>query len=73
MRWYRLVLGLAGDRITLELNDQPIYERSLEPTNQRSFGLFHYADETMARVRHVTYHGQWPHSLPANLRSGGQR
>ena len=33
--WNRVVLSLAGDRVALKLNDQSIYERALEPTNQR--------------------------------------
>ena len=66
--WNRLVLKLSGDKVTLELNDQAIYERTLEPTNQRYFGLFHYADETQVRVRNVTQQGNWPRSLPASLR-----
>ena len=49
--WNSLLLSLAGDKVTLELNGQAIYERSLEPTNQRTFGLFHFADETQVRVR----------------------
>lgn len=66
--WNRLVLSVTGDRVALQLNDQPIHERTLEPTNQRSFGLFHYADETQVRVRNVTYEGNWPRSLPTGLR-----
>ena len=66
--WNRLVLSLAGDRVILKLNDQSIYERTLESTNQRSFGLFHYADATRVRVRNVTYQGEWPRTLPAGLR-----
>ncbi len=50
------------------LNGQAIYERTLEPTNRRAFGLFHYADATQARVRNVTYQGEWPRSLPGELR-----
>ena len=66
--WNSLALSLAGDKVTLELNGQAIYERSLEPTNQRTFGLFHFADETQVRVRSVSYHGHWPRSVPANNR-----
>ncbi len=62
--WNRLVLSLAGDRVTLKLNDQAIFERTLEPTNQRSFGLFHYADATRARIRNISYQGEWPRSRP---------
>jgi len=31
----------------------------------RNFGLFHYADQTEARVRGVTYRGDWPRELPS--------
>ena len=36
---------------------------------QRTFGLFHYADATRARVRNVTYQGEWSRTLPPNLRA----
>ncbi len=65
--WNRLAVEIKGDKMTLELNGQAIYERPLEPANRRTFGLFHYADATQARVRNVTYQGQWPRSLPAGL------
>ena len=65
--WNSLVLSLAGDKATLELNGQAIYERSLEPTNQRTFGLFHFADETQVRVRSISYQGHWPRRLPESI------
>jgi tetratricopeptide (TPR) repeat protein len=65
--WNRLVVEIRGDKVTLELNGQTIYERALAPANHRGFGLFHYADATQARVRNVTYQGQWPRSLPSEI------
>ena len=62
--WNRLQLSLAGDVVKLELNDELIYERKLELTNQRTFGLFHYADRTEALVRNVVWRGDWPRELP---------
>ena len=67
--WNRLVLSLSGDKVTIELNGQTIYERALEPTNQRTFGLFHFADETQVRVRSIVYQGHWPRSLPESVRT----
>src|SRR5262249_36056753 len=67
--WNRLVLRLSGDRVALQLNGQLIYERPLEATNQRSFGLFHYADEAEVRVRKVICRGEWPRTLPDTLMS----
>jgi tetratricopeptide (TPR) repeat protein len=62
--WNKVTLSLAGDTLTLKLNDVEIYQRPVEPGNQRTFGFFHYADETSARVRNVVYKGQWPKTLP---------
>jgi hypothetical protein len=62
--WNKVALSLAGDTLTLRLNDVEIYQRPIEHANQRTFGFFHYADETSARVRNVMYKGQWPKSLP---------
>jgi tetratricopeptide (TPR) repeat protein len=58
--WNRAKLAVAGDTVTLHLNDVEVYQRALESTNQRTFGLFHYGDITDLRVRNVTYRGQWP-------------
>jgi tetratricopeptide (TPR) repeat protein len=63
--WNRLRLSLTGDRVTLRLNDVEVYQRTVEPTNQRIFALFHYADATEVRVRNVRYIGEWPRELPA--------
>jgi hypothetical protein len=62
--WNRLKLALKGDAVALRLNGVEVYERTLESTNQRTFGLFHYADATDLRVRNVTYRGEWPRPLP---------
>jgi hypothetical protein len=65
--WNRLKLAMVGDVVTLTLNDLVVYERPIEPGNRRDFGLFRYADETEARVRNVTYRGQWPKVLSPGL------
>ncbi len=66
--WNKLKLALVGDVVTLTLNEVVVYERPLEPSNHRDFGLFRFADETEARVRNVTYRGQWPKTLPPGLK-----
>lgn len=58
--WNRLRFNLRGDTVLLELNGEPVYERKLEATNQRTFGLFHYSDQTAARVRNIVWRGDWP-------------
>jgi len=63
--WNKIRLTLHGDTMQLQLNDQVIYERPLEPTNQRTIGFFHYADRSEARVRSVVWSGDWPKQLPS--------
>lgn len=63
--WNRVKLALSGNDVSLALNGVEIYRRSLEATNQRTFGLFHYADQTEARVRRIHYRGKWPRALPS--------
>ncbi len=63
--WNRLKLSVSGDTVKISLNGTEVYEKAIEPTNQRFFGLFHYRDKTEARVRSMTYAGQWPKKVPA--------
>lgn len=63
-QWNRLQLQLTGDVVNLYLNGEAIFSRQLEATNQRVFGLFHYADQTEARVRNAAWVGNWPKVLP---------
>jgi len=63
--WNRVRLSVTGDVVKAALNGIEVYERPIESTNQRFFGLFHYTDRTQARIRNVTYTGDWPKTLPA--------
>ena len=63
--WNKVRLTVKGDTVTLTLNDTLVYERPIESTNQRLFGLFHYTDRTEARVRGLILTGDWPRQLPA--------
>ncbi|WP_373650417.1 DUF1583 domain-containing protein [Schlesneria sp. DSM 10557] len=63
--WNRLQLTLTGDTVSIRLNDVEVYESPVELTNQRQFGLFHYADQTDVRVKNVVYRGEWPRTLPS--------
>jgi tetratricopeptide (TPR) repeat protein len=64
--WNHVRLTVAGDVVKLALNGTEIYERAIEPTNQRFFGLFHYTDRTEVRARSFSFTGDWPRTLPAN-------
>ncbi len=62
--WNHLELRLVGDTVDLTLNGQQICSRKIEPTNQRTFGLFHYADQAEVRVKNVRWKGSWPRTIP---------
>jgi tetratricopeptide (TPR) repeat protein len=62
--WNKVRLAVTGDVVKIALNGVEVYERAIEPTNQRLFGLFHYTDRTEARVRGMTYTGVWPKKVP---------
>lgn len=62
--WNRLKLRVHGETVDVLLNDKLICERPLEADNQRTFGLFHFADRTEVRVRNIVMRGDWPQSLP---------
>jgi hypothetical protein len=63
-QWNLARITLAGDTVSLLINGQLVYERKLEITNQRTFGLFHYADQTEARLRNIRWRGAWLGKIP---------
>jgi hypothetical protein len=63
--WNHLKLILRGDEAQIIVNETEVARRKLEPTNQRTFGLFRFADASGVRVRNVVHRGNWPRALPA--------
>lgn len=66
-QWNLARITLAGDTVSLLINGQQVYERQLEITNQRTFGLFHYADQTEARLRNIRWRGAWLEKFPISM------
>lgn len=62
--WNRMTVEISGEVIRLRLNETVIYENDIAATNDRTFGLFHYCDQSEARVRNVVLKGDWPKSVP---------
>jgi hypothetical protein len=62
--WNRVQLTLKGDDVRIVLNGETILARTLEPENLRTFGLFHYAEQTAVMVRNLRWRGEWPKELP---------
>lgn len=64
-RWNRLRMELKGANVELHLNDQLVYARELPEQNQRTLGLFHFADQHALKVRNVRLTGDWPRDVPS--------
>lgn len=62
--WNTASLKLTNNIVQLSVNGVLVYERRMEAGNQRTFGLFHYADRTDAMIRNVTWKGEWPKFVP---------
>lgn len=63
--WNTLGLTLTGDTVRLSLNGHRIDQHVLSPDADRTFGLFHYADQSEVRVRNLVWRGDWPTQLPS--------
>jgi hypothetical protein len=63
--WNHLKLSLREDVTQVELNGQRVFERPIEASNRRTFGLFHFADRTEVRVRNVVMRGDWGDGIPS--------
>jgi hypothetical protein len=62
--WNTMKLRAEGQSVTLELNGTIILRHLLDRIDDRTFGLFHYCDQSEARVRNVVLKGAWPQALP---------
>jgi hypothetical protein len=63
--WNAVRLSLTADTATLELNGVEIFQRPLEPSNDRLFGFYHRAGESSVQLRNVVLTGDWPKELSA--------
>src|SRR5262249_41558492 len=63
--WNSVEVSVVGDNVRIQLNGELVFERPIEPTNNRRFGLFRYKGQTAAEVRDIVLSGDWPESLPA--------
>lgn len=63
--WNRAELRIEEDHVSLWLNERRIADRKVEPGESRTFGFFHYRDQSRANVRAVRLTGDWPRELPS--------
>lgn len=64
--WNHLKFSVQGLKIQISLNGQLVAEYQDATGNDRTFGLFHYADQTNSLVRNIRMRGDWPRSLPSH-------
>ncbi|QDU61418.1 tetratricopeptide repeat protein [Planctomycetes bacterium Pan216] len=64
--WNEVSLTVKGDIVQVSLNGSLVYERPIESSNRRFFGFFRYPELPKARIRNVTYRGNWPKELSAD-------
>ena len=61
--WNQMTVALADGQVTLSLNEQVIFERKLDPQNDRTFGFYHDASRCAVQVKNVVMRGDWPQRL----------
>ncbi|EKJ98946.1 hypothetical protein RBSH_05747 [Rhodopirellula baltica SH28] len=61
--WNRGELWFKGDRVIVLLNGKTIAKEQVSANESRTFGLFHYRDQTRAVVRNLRLSGDWHDSL----------
>lgn len=64
--WNRMQLQIQGETLHLTVNGTAVFSTQIPSGNDRTFGLFHYADQTAAKVRNVVWHGGWQRELPTD-------
>ena len=61
--WNQCRVSIQNDGVYLSVNGTEIFQFQLDESNHRQFGLFHFADQTEARVRNMIWTGDWPKTL----------
>ena len=62
--WNTVQVRFTDGQMTLVLNDTVVYTAQLSQPGPPTFGMFRYSGETGARVRNLTFTGDWPRTVP---------
>jgi len=65
--WNKVTLARAAEKATLTLNDEVIYQRTIDFGGDHNFGFYRGQGETTAKIRNVVMTGDWPETLPADV------
>lgn len=63
--WNSVTMTFTGDEVSVSLNGEEVYLRSLEDVSGRHFGIYHDRNQTSVKVRNVVLSGDWPQKLSA--------
>jgi hypothetical protein len=61
--WNTMAVTLTGDNLSLSLNGEEIYLKSVAEVTGRHFGLYHDRNKSSVQVRNVVLTGDWPETL----------
>ncbi len=64
--WNQVETTIRGDTVIVSLNGTVVYERPLEPSIVRTFGLFRRRNQS-SQVRGITLTGPWPETLTPEI------
>jgi hypothetical protein len=67
-RWNQVQLQRNEKNLQISLNGETVFDQ--EPQSRLGdmvFGLYHNGTKTSARIRNMTFQGDWPENLPENL------
>ncbi|MGB7342970.1 MAG: DUF1583 domain-containing protein [Pirellulaceae bacterium] len=63
--WNHVALRLIDNTVSIDVNQTNVLTHTLKSSSEKHFGLFHYNDQTSARVRNIRWKGDWPKVLPS--------
>lgn len=62
--WNTVELSVRENAFRLAINSVEVCNGEIPRHNSRTFGLFHFADRTEARVRNIEWTGDWSDRIP---------
>ncbi len=62
--WNQLRFEVDSDVVNISVNQTNVYSGDVPKNNDRTFGLFHYADQSEVQVRNMIWQGDWPAAVP---------
>ncbi len=65
--WNSVRVELTDAKVQIQLNNELVYERPIDPGSLRQFGLYRANRMAEIRVRNATMTGDWPETIPEDF------